>query len=302
MTGAPVAISGPSLQSGWARVVYSAETGKFLVSYTKLIEFKPDVHQKAARFVTYSSGAPALGTEIILDTWGPNAGSESGVAFANVGGGRFYVSWWRYSGQSPVSFVATLNTAGDVVGSYAVSNPADGQSDPEIACDAARNRCMLVGLAWGAFASGPSTWGRYIDATTGIPQGPDSFYIATWNTLLEDQSIVFSQSRFVLAYIRASTIVGHTVDRDSLAVGAPYVIRGTSAATGATDGGGYGGSSLIYNPGTQTTVAASLAWSGLPSVQELDVNGNPIDGSLDFVPNAGGAGAANYWDFRSKFA
>src|SRR3954462_9076366 len=45
-----------SLQAGWARVIFSAQEGQFLVSYTKILA--PNVHGKAARLVRYSAGGP----------------------------------------------------------------------------------------------------------------------------------------------------------------------------------------------------------------------------------------------------
>jgi hypothetical protein len=63
--GGPFAISDSSdgsLQSGWARVIYSAQEGKFLVSYTKILA--ANVHGKAARFVAYAGGGPVMSAEI----------------------------------------------------------------------------------------------------------------------------------------------------------------------------------------------------------------------------------------------
>ena len=46
-------------QSGWARVVYSPEQGRFLVAYTKIVT--STVHQRTARFVQWARRAePAM--------------------------------------------------------------------------------------------------------------------------------------------------------------------------------------------------------------------------------------------------
>jgi hypothetical protein len=198
-----------------------------------------------------------------------------------------------------------LDAAGQVLAVYPLTNPADGQSDPEIACDPVNNRCLVVGLSWGVLAGGnPSNWGRFINATTGAPEGPDSFYLTSWPRLMEDQGVVYSEAagRFIVGYIRDAAGTGQVVNGADGGVGAPFIMRQTSPATVNQDGGGYGSLNLSYNAATQSTMMSAVAWSGYPVAQELNANGAPIDGALDFVPNGGGAGSPAPWDLRSKYA
>src|SRR3954470_19002512 len=63
VSGVLFAVSDGAQQSGWARVIFSPEQGKFLVSYVKIVG--TEHHQKIARFVTYAGGgAASLGPEM----------------------------------------------------------------------------------------------------------------------------------------------------------------------------------------------------------------------------------------------
>ena len=196
--GAVFAISDGAQQSGWARVIYSATEGKFLVSYVKILAV--NYHQKIARFVTYSGGTGSLGPEIPLDTWSGGAGNETGIAYS-APSRRFFVTWWRQQGAFPASYVATLDASGTILNSQLLTNLSDGQSDPEIACDPVNRRCFVSGWSWGVFNGGKTAiWGRFIDDTLGNPQGADSFYLPATG-YLEEPTVTFSTagSRFVVA-------------------------------------------------------------------------------------------------------
>src|SRR4051812_29266163 len=140
-----------SLQAGWARVIFSAQEGKFLVSYTKILA--ANVHGKAARFVAYSGGGLVMSGEIkiagsrdpvsgIVSGYG-HPGTESGLAYS-VPARTFLVTWWTYYGPTvkPVTFVTTISAATGGIVSPAIpglnawgtpiTNPNDGQADPEI--------------------------------------------------------------------------------------------------------------------------------------------------------------------------
>ncbi len=83
--GGSFAISSGSQQSGWARVVYSVEQQRFLVTYTKITGTSS--FQRAAQFVTYSNGPHLLGSEIIIDSFsGPSAGGSTGAAYSSSAG------------------------------------------------------------------------------------------------------------------------------------------------------------------------------------------------------------------------
>ena len=97
---APFAISDHSdgsPQAGWARVIYSAQEGKFLVSYTKILA--PNVHGKAVRFVAYSARGPVMSGEIKIASGTGHPGTESGLAYS-VPSRTFLVTWWTYYGPT----------------------------------------------------------------------------------------------------------------------------------------------------------------------------------------------------------
>ena len=291
-------ISNGPHQSGWARVTFSAEQGKFLVTYTKI---RPDLglngHQKLARFVTYTGNGPVMGaSEILLDQWAGPAGTETGVTYSPQSN-MFLATWWRYSGALPVSFVAPITADGTVAGAYPMTNPADGQSDPEIACDPVNRRCLVVGWAWGMLNGGKTAlWGRFI-SDTGVPQGADSFYLPAGG-YLEEPTIAFSAAAnvFVIGYASGGQIMGNTASGATSGFSGAYFLRQSTAATLSQDGGGYGFPSLVSNAGTQTLLLSTTPWMAYPSAQELTSDGAPIAGALDFVPDPGG----NY-DVRNKY-
>jgi hypothetical protein len=313
--GAPIgpvfAISDHSdgaLQAGWARVVYSPQEQKFLVSYVKI--FPGSVHAKAARFVTYSGGAPSLSNEIRIATWGGHPGTEAGIAYS-APARKFFVTWWVYYGAKPVTFVTAIDPSGAIqspaipgVSGFGtpISNPNDGQSDPEIACDPATRHCLVIGWSWGTFYGGnsppPAVWGRYIDDATGAPLGPDSFYLPAFG-YVDSPTVSFGAGKYLVAYTGNGQVIGHTASGsavDASTVSPYYGLRVSSGATAAQDGGGYRYPALSFNSATNTTLLAVAGYQGYPTAQEIDANGQPIAGSLDFIPDPG----PNY-DNRTQF-
>ena len=75
-----------------------------------------------------------------------------------------------------------------------------------------------------------------------------------------------------------------------------YGLRVSSSATAAQDGGGYRYPSLSFNSATNTTLLAAAGYQGYPAAQEIDANGQPIAGALDFLPDPG----PNY-DARTQY-
>src|SRR5262249_14124660 len=139
----------------------------------------------------------SLGPEIPIDAWSGNAGTATGIAYSPASG-KFLVTWSHYfvglpGFNLPNSFVATIDGAGTLSAAQIVSDSTDGQSDPEIACDPASRRCLVVGTAWGINNGGKSSfWGRFIDDTTGAPLGITATYIVTWGGLTDPAGVVFS--------------------------------------------------------------------------------------------------------------
>ncbi len=301
-----------SPQAGWARVIYSAQEGKFLVSYVKILA--ANTHAKAARFVTYSNGGPLLSPEITIATGLLDPGTESGIAYSPLAR-RFLVTWWAYQSPTgkPVSFVTALDPSGTILSpalgglicigavapqncrgaGTAITNPNDGQSDPEIACDPGTRHCLVIGWSWGTFYGGnrppPAVWGRYIDDATGAPLGPDSFYLPAYG-YVDSPTVSFGAGRFLIAYTGNGQVIGHTASGggvDVSTVSAWYGLRVTSPATAALDGGGYRYPSLSFNSATNTTLLAVAGYQGYPTAQEIDASGRPIAGALDFIPDPG---------------
>jgi hypothetical protein len=290
-----------SPQAGWARVIYSAQEGKFLVSYTKILA--ANVHGKAARFVAYSGGGPALSSEIRIASGYGHPGTESGIAYS-VPSRTFLVTWWTYYGATvkPITFVTAINAAGAIQSpaipglngwGTPITNPNDGQADPEIACDPATRHCLVVGFSWGTFYGGnappPAVWGRYVDDATGAPLGPDSFYLPALG-YIDSPTVSFGAGRFMVAYTGNGQVIGNTasgpaVDRTS--VSGYFGLRVSSAATAAQDGGGYRYPSLSFNSATNTTLLAVAGYQGYPVAQEIDASGQPVAGALDFIPDPG---------------
>jgi hypothetical protein len=299
-----------SLQAGWARVIFSAQEGKFLVSYTKILA--PNVHGKAVRFVAYSGG-PVMSGEIRIASGYGHPGTESGLAYS-VPARTFLVTWWTYYGPTvkPVTFVTAISAATGGIVSPAIpglngwgtpiTNPNDGQADPEIACDPATRHCLVVGFSWGTFYGGnappPAVWGRYVDDTTGAPLGPDSFYLPALG-YIDSPTVSFGAGRFLVAYTGNGQVLGNIASGaavDVSSVSGYYGLRVSSAATSALDGGGYRYPSLSFNSATNTTLLGVAGYQGYPVAQEIDANGQPIAGALDFIPDPG----PNY-DARTQY-
>jgi len=296
-----------SLQAGWARVIYSPQEGKFLVSYTKILAV--NVHAKAARFVTYSGGTPVLSNEITIASGFGHPGTESGIAYS-VPARKFFVTWWTYSASygpsvKPITFVTAIDPSGTIQSppvlgmtgwGIPITNPNDGQSDPEIGCDPVNRHCFVVGWSWGTFYGGnappPAVWGRYIDDVTGAPLGADSFYLPTLG-YIDSPTVSFGAGRFLVAYTGNGQVLGNIASGagvDATTVGPYYALRVSNPTTAAQDGGGYFSPSLSFNSKTNTTLLAVGAYQGYPVAQEIDASGVPIEGALDFIPDPG----ANY--------
>ena len=303
---APFAISDHSdgsPQAGWARVIYSAQEQRFLVSYTKILA--ANVHGKAARIVAYSAAGPLMSGEIRI-AWGyGHPGTESGIAYS-VPSRTYLVTWWTYyagpSGAKPVTFVTAINPGGAILSPQIpgmnawgtpITNPYDGQADPEIACDPGTRHCLVVGFSWGTFYGGnsppPAVWGRYIDDTTGAPLGADSFYLPTLG-YIDSPTVSFGAGRFLVAYTGNGQVLGNSAAGAAVDVSSftsYYGLRVSSPATASLDGGGYRYPSLSFNSATNTTLLAVAGYQGYPAAQEIGADGLPIAGALDFLPDPG---------------
>jgi hypothetical protein len=296
-SGVPISgvfpISEGAQQAGWARVAYSPEHGKFLVSYTKILG--GGAHSRAARFVQYVGGAPSMPGEIIIDTWVGHAGGEPGLEYS-AAAHKFVVTWWNWPQPFPLTYAAVVDPNTNSASSPTlISNPGDGESDPEIACDAASNRCLVAGYSWGVINGNLNTvWGRLLDATTGAPLG--SVFVIDGAALESEPRVRFSPNGgvFVVTFVRDFKTVWSKTVSPAGALGAARTV--SPAPNEAVDGGGYGTTNLATNPGTGTLAVVMQSWQAFPYAQELDAAGAPIPGSLVQIPSDG----ANF-DQRSKF-
>jgi len=297
----PAVIGGVStpVQAGWARVIYSAEQARFLVSYVKIVGNSH--HQKVARFVTVSNNTPVPGPEMLLDDWFGDSGSATGMAYA-AASGKFLVTWSHYVGSFSMSFVSIVDPSGTASLPVLVSFPGDGESDPEIACDPASRKCLVVGTAWGVLdGSGKSSfWARFIDDTSGAPTAGGG-YIFRVGGLMDPAAVVPSTAgAFLVGMGYAGVIKGMGADAASTAFSAPFTMIQDTSGTGAM-GVGFGFLSMRTSPATKTIIATMTTWIGLAAVQELTPAGVPTTGGFDLIPDTPDV-PSKPWDSANQFA
>jgi hypothetical protein len=287
--GAPIGstflISQGPEPAGFPKVVYSPEQQTFAVAYTDVLPNNQAA--RIVRFLRYNGNGGPLFTsdEVTAGLWGGFVGNASGLAYAN---GRFFVTFWLVSGF-PVTYLRVIDAAskqplGDPI---LVSDPGDGQSDPEIACDSSSQRCLVVGASYGVYTPGNTpTWGRLIDTSSGLPVG-GMFFVDVWG-LESGASVTYSAAagQFLVAYVRDFSSVWSTAVSPAGAVSAAQTVKST-----ATDpsGGGYGEAEgrigIAYNSTSQTALLSMSDYFGLTVSQEVTATGAPIPGSTDRLPS-----------------
>jgi len=153
--------------------------------------------------VAYVNGAPQLTAEVNL--YVSYAGdSDSGMTYV-PSMRQYLLTYWRYVSGVSQSFVIGLKDRLVNIPETRVTTNGNGysQDGPEIACDAARDRCLVVGKAWkDPVSSNPGgSWARFITASTGVPSG-NLFYLDYTSGRKEDQRVAFSpvSSRFVVPW------------------------------------------------------------------------------------------------------
>ena len=275
----PISVGGH--QAGWARVEYSPQQQRFLVVYTKLVSASPAFNERTARYVTYSNGSPVFSNEILIDFYAGHPGDATGLAYSPAAG-KFFVTWWKNAGSFPQSFVAAVDASGVVTSRWQVTNPNDGQSDPEIACNS-QGRCLIVGWAWSVITGANTTWARFVDGPEAIPAGDTSFLMDPFP--LQGNIVVAynpNTGGFQTAFVRNyKEIWGNTININGGA-GAPYLIKASFNSN--VDGGGFGTIDISYNTGTASFLVAMASWTGYTCAQELNATGAPIPSSFDLLP------------------
>jgi hypothetical protein len=287
----PFTISDGALQCGWTRV--SAGGGRFFVSYTKRTggsDARPLMSQMA-RFISYNgagganfvSGEIAIDGNLGLNPDGYPTESDSGNAYVPASN-SFLVTWWKYIGQLPQSYVRRVSVDGTVGQVFQLTDNSDGLSDPEIACDPATSRCLAVGFSWdSAHGVQGATWSRLIDGTTGAPLAPMRLLDA--GVRQESQTIAFSQSsgQFIVSWVRTyNRVIGITVDVNGNPTVGQYLIKGPTG-NGCDFMYGQIGGSLTYNAGSGTSAIGLVDYCGIAYIQELTSAGAPIAGGYQVV-------------------
>jgi hypothetical protein len=272
--------------SGWARVVYGAQSG-FMVTYTKSFGNPVSAVTLYARFLRYNPNAPSTPTygsgEIEVQQLGPgHPGSDEGIGYVSSTG--TYISAFWVNPAFPQSYIKGVRPEGLTTGPIPVSDGTDGSSDPEVSCDPASNRCLVVGFSWGTpfMVNGRYTgasWGRMIDGTTLQPIAGTNTYISG-GARAENQGLAWSPAanQFVVGWVQGyDEILGRSVD-PNFGQSSPYIIRTGSGTTNGNDCSyGYGqlNHAITANTGTGTLAAAAVDWCGRAWIQELNANGTP---------------------------
>jgi hypothetical protein len=276
--GAPIsgtfAVSDGATQCGWVRV--SGGGGQFLVTFNKL-GAAPNIMFQTARFVTYTGGGPTFSGEIFIDNVGKTQ-SDSGTTYVSSIN-AFEVTWWKYVGALPQSFVRRVSADGTLGDVFQLTDNSDGLSDPEIACDAATNRCLAVGFSWDtAHNTQGATWARLVDAPSAAPIG--AMALLDFGNRQESQTVTFSgaSNQFIVAWVRTyNRVVGRTVALDGTQGAGLYSIKtGNGNTASCAYGFGQINASLHFNRASQTSAIGVVDWCGVAYIQELDGGGGPI--------------------------
>jgi len=286
--------------AGFPRIAYGTHENTFLVAYTKL---GGSGNRRMARFVEYNNGVANMPTnEFQLSTWSGHSGSDSDVKYSPATR-KFFATWWKWDTAFPTSYVTVIDgQSRNITGTHLVSASSDGESDPMMACDTAGSRCLVVGYSWGNIPGAPTgtqtTWGRFIDATTGSPIG-SVFYVANDSSHVE-QAVAFSPSvgKFVVGFTKGfQEVFTLTVDAATGALSNRTLVKGPGNSTQLESGGGFGASTLARNPAKNELLISMNTWNGWTTVMVLDERGLPVGGTFTQLPSA----ETNY-DYRTKFA
>ena len=284
--GTPFRIS--PLNAGYVKVVWGADG--FFVTYNKT-----GTSQRWGRFITYDGTLQMTAEQYLYDCY--SIDSDQGMTYLPASKQYLLTYWLNASKTVPYtrSFVVGVKDRLVNIPATQVSQNESGRSQdsPDIACDAARGRCLVVGKAWDNFGF-IGTWGRVISATSGLPSG-NVFYMDGGSGLKEDQRVAFSpvSGRFVTTWVRSrAQIVARRVFSDLSVEGAYYTVIG----------GSYGQQSISYHAATDTFLVSfknatspaqnfSLELSGLGNVSssplQLSTIGTTGDGFPLTVPNVG---------------
>jgi hypothetical protein len=269
------AISSPfpiASAAGYARVVRGAN--EFLVTYQK-----GNPGQRWGRTLKYVNGAAVLGPEFYITA--AYVDSDAGMVYVPSAQHYLITSWTGTNGFH--SFVTGVRADGTItIPTTLVTGSASDTASPEIACDFATSKCLIVG-----YGDNKYTWGRYINPTTGAMLS--SLLTIDSGSTQEDHCIEWDATtqRFLLVYVR---------NRAGIAAKRIYG-NGTIDPTAATVlTGGYGQLGMSYNAGTNSFLLAFKDSAGNNAencwVQEFNGDGVAVAGQLIKVSTQTTAGNA----------
>jgi hypothetical protein len=277
----------PEWPSGYyPRVAWSSEQGTFLVSY--LVDSGPccsiDFAAPKARVIRVVNGAPAMGPEISLgfisvdvsSYWLPKGG---GIAYSPPGG-KFLVTWTT-GGTSKVHVIDPIGN-GALVSTRELTESGDQESDPVIACESDRGKCLVAGR--GINGSTYWTWGRFVDGTTGAPLGPHTVSLlqgpAGVPSVVYSPETAATPAGFLVGMIASDGVLkGVIADGRSETFGTPFTML-----EDPTQDPKYLLLSMRYSAASQTIIAAIATGGRGPCVlQEFDGLGRPTPGGFGVI-------------------
>ena len=259
--------------SGYSRVVRGAN--EFLVTYQR----SGNPNQRWGRSVKYVNGAPELGPEFFIAN--VFVDSDAGMAFVPAAG-HYLVTSWNLSGGYR-SYVTGVKADGTItIPTTWVTDTRSDTASPEISCDPASNRCLMIG-----YGDAKYTWARFIDGANGSFTSP--LLTVDSGSLQEDHNVEWNATdqRFLAVYVsNRASIVAKRVFAD-----------GSADATATTViAGNYGQLNLAYNPTSDSFVATFKDGSATNLeycwVQEFNGNGAVVPGQLWKVSTQATAGNA----------
>lgn len=258
---------------GYARVARGAN--EFLVAYSK-----GNNTQRWGRSLKYVNGAAQMGPEFLITT-ATYVDADAGMVYVPAAQHYLITSWSSSNGFH--SYFTGVRADGTItVPTTLVTGSAKDTASPEIACDFATAKCLIVG-----YGDNKYTWARYVNANTGAFLS--GLFTLDSGSTDEDHSIEWNATnqRFLMLFVR---------NRAGIASKRIYA-NGTFDATPTTViSGGYGQLSMSYNSAVNSFLAAFKDSAGNNQencwVQEFDGNGVAVGGQLKKVSTQTTAGNA----------
>jgi hypothetical protein len=198
--------------------------------------------------------------------------SDAGMAYVPSAQHYLVSSWRNSSGYR--SYVTGVRADGTItIPTTLVTGSATDTASPELACDFANSKCLMVG-----YGDLKRTWGQYFNPVTGATLG--NLFTIDGGSLQEDHNVEWNATnqRFLVIYVR---------NRNSIA--AKRILANGSIDPTATTviAGNYGQLSLSYNSGANSFVAAFKDGAGDNKeycwIQEFNGEGAMVAGQFQRI-------------------